>query len=326
MSEENGADDVISGLAVDEAVTTVVDADDARDSKRVRTVLTSVSEDGVVSRDAVEKLRSETSEAVSTCESRAEQTDHYMDYAREEVPNAPDLSVPQFRLDSFEDRMAAVERRVDGLRDSRQSIVAGQEEADSLYEVAARLTEARSAARECRRITDQLEHEVESFLQWLATTSVRWNELEADTEALVDGVQQLANSVDQLASIVEDGEYPPGVDEDADPGVLWFELTIAHRTKTLALDDLRTELTEFRQWESGDDVDDEDRAEDIENELSAAEQSLRNLRPRLNELADDETHKRFDQALDELDTAVTQAEPPVDWGSVQAIIDELRQR
>jgi hypothetical protein len=115
------------------------------------------------------------------------------------------------------------------------------------------------------------------------------------------------------------------VEGDADPAVGWIDATFRHRAVGLLFADLRAELADLRtmaeRQASADAVADVD---DLDGRLAALEDRWAALGDRLDDLARPSWHDRFDDRLTALEGALDGFEPPVDWGRVQAALDEHR--
>jgi hypothetical protein len=315
--------DPIVGRPLDEAVERVVAREDASDPDAVREALSYVTEDGVVTPGAVDDALGELSKVVSTPESRAEFAGIELSNAREAAEGVADLATVRSRLDSLESRLDAVESWVDELGAELRGVLDTAAESDDLYRVAVGIRELTATATAAQRAADEIYVDAQELQEWLATWEVRADELDDDVDGLADTLDRLEGVADDVADAAADaeaGDAPEGVDV----AVAWADATLRHRVVDLLFADLRADVEAFRAWNDRVDIDDGGRLDAVDGRLDDLRDRWRETGDRLDDLARPAWRERFGDRLSAFDAALGGFEPPVDWGDVQATLDEYR--
>lgn len=290
---------------------------DARDAETVRATLDRVTSDGVVSHDAAEEALSEASKVVSTAETRAELAALELSDAREAAEPVADLDAVAARLDGFEARLASVEDQVTELGSELEGLVGRTDEPGALYAVALGIRRLTAAANEVQRTADELQLDLESFERWLASPEARFEDLDADADAVERSIDELAAATDEIA----DGSA-------TDAGAAWADARLRVRVTGLLVDDLRAELADLRAWNDGERAEEgraeEERADGLADRLADLETRLATVEGRLDGFTRSAWEERFGDRLAAFETATADLEPPLAWGAVQAAYDEHR--
>lgn len=348
MSQEEGdtGRETILGKSVDDAVEHVVAEDDPLDPETVRTALETVAKDGVVTRAGIESALGRASKVVSTPETRVELAEMELSEAHETATPVSDLGVVQARLDAFEARLADVQDRTDRLGEDLQSVVgrAGDlESADSEASTDDHETSADdpdtgtvyALARDVRRLTDrandvqlaadELGMDVEEFERWLGTPGLRNDELRDDVDAFEGSLNELWAAVDDLETRIGDGSGATGEEVSAQElATTWADASLRIRLHDLLLEDLRAELADLRTWADREDLDEDEGLAEIEARLDDLGGELARLADRLEALARPEWREQYGEHVAAFDDAISDVELPVQWGVVQAELEEHR--
>ena len=319
MSPEDQAseDQSIDGLSLSAAVDAVVRRDATPDRETVRAVLERIAEDGVVSQSGVDAALGQLSKVVSTPETRLEFAERELDDAEAAAEPVVELCVVRSRLDAFEDRLAAVEDRVDALGTGLQRLVERANDPDDLFTLAVGIRRLTEDANEAHRAADELTLDLESFQRWLDDPSVRYDELAEDVDALESALTDLDGVADEVAAAVE---RDTGADDEVAPDATWVDATMRIRTFDLFLADLRAELDDLRRWDRRVDAT-HDRGDEIEARLDALDEQLAATTERLDDCARPAWRDRYGDSLVALESALDAFEPPVVWGDVQAELE-----
>ena len=322
MSQDEGdGTDGIAGLSLSDAVDTVVARDDTPDRETVRSVLATVTEDGVVRQDAIDSALADASMAVSNAESRAEMAAVALADVRKLLPDVPELDAVQARVDAFEADVAAVEERASDLGASLQDLVARKDEPAALYDVAAGIDRLTRDAGTVHATADELQTDLESFEQWLTDADYRRRELDRDVDVIEQSLATLDENVDELATIAT-GDRDQSVTAD-ELAATWLDLAVSHRVRELGLADARAELADLRTWAADASVD-EAYGDDIEARLDDLDEQWATLEEQLAEIAEPAWRDRFDERLNAIETTLDGFEPPIDFSAVQAALEEHR--
>ncbi|MFB6298936.1 MAG: halo transducer protein [Halobacteriales archaeon] len=319
MGQEDAADrDGIAGQPVEAAVDYITATRD-EDPQEVRAVLDRIAEDGAVSWAALDAELADASKIVSTPETRTELAAIALSDAREAAAAVADLDIVQSRLQTFESRLESIQAAVEDLGSDLQQLVQRVDAEDDLYLAARELTELIARANQLQRSADELSVDLEEFEEWLERPEHRFDELEADVDAL-------AASLDELRTELEDFENPScsaSPSATSDSALAWVESFLHHRTLSLFLADLRTELVDLRTWSVQEGLDTErpdaieERIEDLADQWATIESDLEAIAPATWQSEHAERLAKFERVLDDFS-------PPIDWNAVYAELDAHR--
>lgn len=286
-------DEELDGLPLDAAVERV-DGDDGAAESALRLA----AENGVVRWDALEDELATVSKVVATPETRLELATAAVADARAAADGLAEEPVVARRLDALDDRLASVDDDVTALASDLRDIAARTGEPGELYAVAADLQSLRRRANEQQTAADELIDDAETVERWLGSAEQRRREFDSDLDAL-------ATTVDSTESALARAE------EGDDAAV---EAAASHVVSGLLVADLRTELGTLREWpgEDGNGVD-----------WGEAADRLAELETRREEL-DGRVDAVAGGTLADLDAAVGDPEPPIEWERVRAAVDGYR--
>lgn len=327
----------LEGMGIDEAVEAVVDADPDRDPEAVRRALYYVSDDEVVTADAVEDALGELSQVVATPETRLDVAEQALAEARETAEPVADLPVVRARLDEYAAELAALEDRLDAVQEQLGEAV-DRDPDDSLYAIGLDCAEVTGAANDLQQTADDLYLEVDrEFDRWISDPGTRAERLDEDVDAVESMLDELKGVAEALDD-AEDGAPPtlPGGETVEDPQVAWFDAALRVRVAGLLLADLRRELADLRDWadrEADDRPDEgagaggeggEEALAGVEGRLSSLDVRASGLEDWLAALAEPAWRRRFGDRVTTFEHALADRQPPVDWGAVQATLEDHR--
>lgn len=322
MNQTDGDADDVEGLPVDEAVG-VVD-DESRDTEDVRTVLGSVAEDGVVSRDGLDDAIVEASEVLATAETRAELAAEAFSHVEEIADPVSDLGVVQSRLDAHAAKLDGVEHRIDEAGSDLESIVERSSDPDAFYDVAVDAFDLTTRATETQRFADELQMELEEFEQWLGSSETRFREFEADLDALEDTFEDLTTVLVDIE--IRAARAPPPEDGQTvvvpdDVVAAWADSTFRQRVLGLFVDDLRAELADLREWADRDGEDVEARASGVEARIEEFDEQVADTGDRLDTVGRPTWRDRFGEELASFESELDSFESPVPWDDVRSTLE-----
>ena len=323
MSEGDPDDVRIVGRSREAVVSAIVDVDVHANQFAVREALDAVTEDGLVTRDAVDDALADLATVVATTENRVEFAAIALEEAREAAEPVSYVTAVAAQLDAFDERLSAIEAEVGALGDDLQALLGrvAEEGEDVTYGVARRIHRIEDEADDLQAAADELTVDVEEFDAWLADPAVRAEEFEADVEALEETLAVLEETADALQT--EEGDPPVGstATEQGDRGTRWASATVDHRVAGLMLAELRAELADLRTM-----------AERVETDaagpLAATADRLDDLVARHEEVGDalesidaPDWHARYDERIATVEETLESFEPPVDWAELQAALE-----
>ncbi|MFC7204103.1 halo transducer protein [Haloferax namakaokahaiae] len=298
------------GVAKSAAVDRLVTEDDSRDAEVVGNVLTHVTDDGIITREAIDESVTDTAMILSTAETRVELAGIALEEARERAQSAPDVDSVRARLSAFESVVSGAEAQVESLGETNQRLSAWQRESRSLYELVTGLRDVASGAQQVTRVADDTQLEIEEFETWLTNHASRIRELTGD----VDVLEQSLNGISETASQVDDGH----ASADA-----WFDASLRLRTVPLSIADARAELDDVRtmapESASGDEM------AEIADRLDSLDGRARAMESELDGVADDAWHEQYGERLESFESTLDSFETPVSWAAVQSELERARQ-
>jgi chromosome segregation ATPase len=325
-SGSEAAQDRIVGRSTDEAVEAVLDRDDVEsDRETVRAALSNVSEDGVVTKGGIRSALGHVSKVVSTPETRLELAESAVEDAREAAGPVDDVATVAARLEEFDARLAAVEDRLEDVQAELGAVVELRNDPDATYEVARRIQALTDEANRTTNDADRLSVDAEEFEAWLADPEVRADELAADLEALSESLDELAAVADGLAAAGTAGNDEPaaaasGVDN---PEAAWVDAAVRVRVADLLVADVRAELADLRELADRQGTDATATAE-LEARVDDLAARRDRIADRLASRARPGWTDRHGERLASLEADLAAADAPVDWGAVQATIEEYQ--
>jgi chromosome segregation ATPase len=316
-SDDEAAD--IVGQPVEAAAAAVADRVDTPDDEdAVAATLRTVSEDGVVSLDAVDDAIADASMYLSTAEGRVEYAAVEFRETREGLDDVRDVEFVRTRLDGFEQWVAVLEDDAKALAERLQTLIKRKGDPGRLYETASELAQIKTEADRVQGRADKLLDDVASFESIVA-------EPERGIVDLLGDLNALAGFLDDLEATIEeiDGAVSDEVDTDEyDPARVWFEASVRHRLNGLVFDDVRAELGSIRQVATERGVETLERDDDVLDRLAKVRERWTDLGDRLDEVAPAAWHARYDDRLDAVDARTAEAEPPIDWDAVESDLGE----
>jgi len=325
----------LEGLGIDEAVEAVVEADPDRDPETVRRALYYVSDDEVLTADAVEDALAKLSKVVATPETRLDVAEQALEEARETAEPVADLPVVRARLDEYAAELAALEERLDAVQEQLGEAV-DRDPDGSLYAIGRDCAEVTGAANAVQQAVDDLYLEVDrEFDRWLSDAGTRAERLDED----VDAVESMLDELKEVAEALDDaeaGEIPTLVGGEAieDSQLAWFDAALRVRVAGLLLADLRYELDDLQTWadreaderpDEGTGTEERDEVlEDVEGRLNSLDVRASGLEDWLAAVAEPAWRRRFGDRVTTFEHALDDRRPPVDWGGVQATLEDHR--
>jgi hypothetical protein len=335
MSSDSDVSDAASlaGRPVDEVVDQLVETRDV-DADTVRAALGSVSDDGVVSREAAQDSLAHVSKVVSTPETRVELARMELSEAREKASDVDDLDIVAARLSTFETQVERVEARAEALGPRLQRLVEQQGNDGDLFEIGREIRQLTADANEVQRDADDLMLAIEDgFGKWLASNAVRVRELSEDVDALESAHDDLATSVETLVEFASDdaddaadsserNDATDGSERVSDPALAWATISQQLAVQELLAADVRAELDGVRTWKARADIEGDGSLDDLEPTLDALAEWRTRLRGRLDDVARDEWVEQYGDQLDAVEAKLASFDPPVSWEAVQTAVDD----
>jgi hypothetical protein len=306
----------VFGRPVAGAAAALASAQD-RDADVVADDLSLFVADGVVSRDRVDEALAGLAKVVSTPETRAEVAAREVDRAHEAAADAADLEVVASRLDGLDERLAEVETTVETLGGRLSSLLDRAGDPAEAPAVANEIEALTDDANAVQMAADDLRSDAEATVRWAESAEVRAREFGEDLEVVVSSVDGVAAAADWIAG---ESDAPPEAVETDDPGRVWAEASAGAAVADLLLADLRAELADLRVWADREGVD--PRLADHEADLDALTTRRDRAADRLDDLARPAWEDAHGDRVARAVATVESFDPPVEWGAVQAALDE----
>lgn len=289
-------------------VTDVIEAADEPDPGVVRDALEPVTEGETVTRAAVEATVSDTSKLLATAETRIELAGDAYEDAVEAADPISDVPSVRRRLGAFRERLSTVESFVPELRPGFAVPDDIRHRPEGVYDLAVEIRDVVATAQEAIEAADDLSFDAEQFESWATHPNRRYDAFEEDVELVWESVADLEAAADAVA------------DAD-DPAAQWADATMRGQVLSLLVSDLRAERRDLRAIAelTGDPVRDglgaalgptADRLEAVESALAGR--------------AVPAWRDRFGTDVEALAGALAPLDPPVEWGTVDRILEEHR--
>lgn len=283
----------------------VVEAVDEIASDRVETALDPVTDDGIVTREAVETAVSDTSKLLATAETRIELAGGAYDDAAAAAEPVADIPAVRTRLDAFAERLSDVEARIPELRPGLSIPKDIHRRPRAAYDLGVEIRETVTAAQKAIEAADDLSFDIERFQSWVDQPDRRYDVLAEDLDLVEESVDDLEATVD-------------GFPDDDDPAARWAAATMRGRVLSLLVADLRAEHRDLRVLAVR--TDDPfrnglgERLDGVETRVAEAESALDGS-------GEPAWRDRFAEDLTAFDEELTTFDPPVDWGAVGRMLE-----
>ncbi|KTG30663.1 hypothetical protein [Haloferax profundi] len=303
------APDSVVGMSKDDATDALVAADDSRDPEFVEAILGHVTDDGVVTEDAIDETVSDASMVLSTAETRVELAQQALEDATETAKDVSDVDAVRSRLDTFESTVSALDAHVTDLGTTIQSLSGWRNGDGDLYDLVTGLRDVTSEAQTVTRIADDTQLDLEQFERWVSSHDWRRDELDADVDALEQSLDDLARTCEKLST--------------TDDGRLWFDAMLRRHVVSLLVADVRAELSDLHELADRDGVD-ADGLDEIAGRLDEFDARTTTLGDELDSFAQATWQAQFEERLTSFCERLDEFEPPVSWGDVQSELEQHR--
>ncbi|MFB6310065.1 MAG: hypothetical protein ABEH64_02660 [Salinirussus sp.] len=299
------AADPILGMELDAAIEKVLDREADVDAEQTRSTLETVTDDGVVTRSAINAAVGETAQYVATPENRLDLVEDARESARTAAEPVCDLDVVRVRFDQLEERYRTLQADLDALLNRLDALVNDARDPANVLEIARRVEDTQWSARDLHGRIEDLREDFESFERWATDSDTRLAELNEDADA----VAARLDSVEETASEIESGNAMRD-------GRNWATAMINHRLIRLLLTDLENEHDALAAWPEAD-VDSE-----FGDRLATLRERYRAVGERLATASQPDWRDRYGDRLDTFDAELSSFNPPINWGAVAALVQE----
>jgi len=319
MSQNDGTGEAagLLGLPVEEATERVVAGTD-RDPETVRETLAGISEEGTLTRRALEDALAELSKVVATPETRVEVARNALADAREAAAPVADTEVVRSRLAAFEADLSALEERVDALGPQLSERIERADEPGDLYATARSIRRLRAEATGAQNAVDALAADVRSFERRLTDPEQWADKLHGDVDALEESLEELLAAADRLLDAGADGS------EDVQPALAWADATLQHGVRELLVADVRAELDVLEKLveERGSD----DPSDGVRARLRELEALRVEVSRRLDDAFETSWNRRYGETVASFDRTLAEFDPPVNWATLEEELERHRER
>lgn len=295
----------LTGQQVGDAVDTVVSASDA-DRETVRHTLDRVLEDGVVTAAAFDDAVGQTAKVLATAETRTELASTALEDARTTAEPVAELSLVRDRLDALAATVDSVEADLTAAQQTLRSVTG--RDGSVTYQTVRDVREVHEQATGVQHRADEVQVALEEFETWVSDEEVRVTTIRED-------VDDLAAAVDAIEETTED------ITTDGDAAT-WADATIQRTSLSLLGSDLQAELDTLQSWPVATDGDPDWDA--VGERLDALSDRLTNVAETLERARQEAWVDRYGASVDAVQRALSDCEPPVDWSTVQSVLDEHR--
>jgi chromosome segregation ATPase len=305
------------GLSVDRATKRVAPAVED-DPETVRETLRGISEEGTVTRSAVQDALARVSKVVATPETRIELADDALTEARETAGSVADTDLVDSRLTEFEAELETLQERVDALGSRLSELVERADDAEYLYAVARSIRELRAEATDAQNAADALADEIKTHRRKLDNPDVWASELREDVDTLETSLEELWSAVDRLRAA------EAGAADDVEPALAWADTALQFRVRELFVDDIRAELDVLETLADGAETEASTAA--IRERLRKVERLRTDVSNGLDTVFDPAWDGHYSETVASFDETLAAFEPPVGWAELQAELQRHRDR
>ena len=315
----------IEGMALEDAVEAVVAADASRDPEQVREALEYVTEDGVVTRSALDEEGPVVARNVAGAKEQSSEAQLELTEAREVAEPVTDLETVARRLDNYERAVGGLAKRMAELEAHHDALTERFEAPDSLYAVAETI---RVVVDEAQRIEARalgLREELEEFEADVNNPEAWINDVQHDLNAVGEALDAVTAAVEALPAEDADAEADwDWADRDVDPAVVWYDATLRVEHAAPLLEDLRAEMADLQTWGERADHFETWYAESVADDLEEVAARRTDLAERLATLARPAWTDRFGDQLEDFESELDDLDSPVDWVEMQDALDAYR--
>ncbi|WP_435185063.1 halo transducer protein [Halobellus sp. EA9] len=223
-----------------------------------------------------------------------------------EAVGGDDVDVVSARLDRYEATLDGIDSRVRDLGADLQAVSNPADDPDAVYEAVCELRRIAGEADGVQQTADELQFDLEDFEAWLGSHERRRQAFEEDVDVVADALEAARTAA---ASPLDAESWVDAVLRVEVTPVLLADLCAEH-------DDLRA-MAERAGVDGGWADDLEDRLADLDSRVAAA-------RAALNDAAEPSWRERYGARIAAFRERGAAAEPPVEWGEVQAELDSAR--
>jgi septation ring formation regulator EzrA len=277
-------------------------------------------EDGSVSAEAVASWYDDCEAGLDSVEERVADLEARLDGFRESLdPAEREFAHVRARFDEFHEQFESVREAIAGLTDRLDAASRAPESTRELYATADRLSTVESAVGEVHHSLEHVEEEVDPFETWLVDPTARVAYFEEELQVVE---RYLDNTEELLETIEAHADDPP---EGFDPFDAWVAARHLHLLVTVAFEEFRSDVAELARWLDGRD-DDADLST-LTDRLDSLETRHESFEIRFDDTADTidgfesayadvaDDVERFEATLDDL-------EPPIDWTALEERLNE----
>jgi len=306
------------------AVSTVRDRIEKRDGDVDENVLSAIeewAESGSVTPEAMAEWHQERREER---ESRAGAIDAVEADIHELVadldPEEQANNQVQSRVEEYEGEFDRLRDELDAAADLLAETPREPASPTAIYDAAVDLRRCAGTTHEVGHALHHLSDEVDIFETWLHDPERRLEEFDDE----ISGSEQYLENTEALLERVESGQSP-------EPFDAWLAAYHLQQVMDVVFTELRADVSELESWLDGQDGDYGDDVADLRDRLDALATRHEACSRRLDEAADaidDFESKRAGVAgsLDQFEGALSGLEPPVDWATVEQLVQAQFQK
>ena len=300
------------------AVSTVRERVEDRDDGVDENVLSAIEERADEGRVTAEAMAAWHREHREARESRASAVDAMAATFRGQVADTDAADVEtnqvQARLDEYDAEFDSLRAELDAVADRLDDTPREPSSPTAVYDAATNLRYCARMLHEVGHALHHMEAELDRFETWLTDPETRIEDLDEE----IDGSARYLQNTETLLDGVESGRSP-------DPFDAWLAAYHLHQVMGAVFGELRTDAEELASWL-------DDQPGDYAAEMRAVRERLGELEARYEtcsrrlddatDAIDDFESKRAAVAdsLDQFESTVGGLEPPVDWATVERLV------
>lgn len=300
------------------AVSTVRERVEKRDDGVDESVLSAIedrAEEGRVTPDAMADWHHE-------CAEERESTAGALDAIESEIhelvadldPEEQAVTQVQSRVEEYDDEFDRLRSELDAAADLLTETPRDPASPTAVYDAAVDLRRCAGSTHEVGHALHHLSEEVDEFETWLHDPERRIEELGDE----IGGSEEYLENTEALLEQVASGQSP-------EPFDAWLAAYHLQQVMRVVFVELRTDVTELESWldkQDGDYGDDvaalRDRLDDLETRHEACSRCLDATTDAIDEF--ESKRAGVADSLDQFEETITALEPPVDWATVEQLV------
>lgn len=272
-----------------------------------------VDEERTGEEEEIDERVSDVSMALSTAENRVEYAGVEVESTREAIADVDGTEPIDERVDGLHTQVEALQAEIEDLEEALQKQERRRDDPVAAGDVRDELDRIGSRADDLQARADRVVADASDLERLADDPPLAVADLEPEVNALETFQDDLESTIEVLRGVIEDDETVQG-----DPGMVWFESTVRHRFRSLAIEDIRAEIEDLRTLSDGDDA-----IGDLQERFDEVQRRWEQAGTELDDIALDAWTELYGDRIDEAEQRVAEFSPPVDWEAASEALKDV---